>query len=104
MYSRDACETAYRPSGTIWNELLIPNESSKSIICEQNSRPAAASTSCVIIEQLRAPSGQNQIKGSLSIFRDFIASTSSCSSISSTVRSTGHLGKGVFSQFRKYNF
>src|SRR5580693_10756622 len=104
MFSNADPDTAYRFSGIIWNELLIPNESFRSINCEQNFSPADVSTSCVIIVQLGIPSGQNQMKGSLVTLLDFIESARSCSKILSTVVSTGHRGNGILSQPRRYIF
>src|SRR4030088_193210 len=102
MQSKNACGTEYRFSGTIWNAVLIPNMSFRSINWGQKSRPADVSTSCVTMAQLGAPSGQNQMKGSLLTFRDFIERIRSCSKMVSTVESTGQLGKSILSQPRKY--
>src|SRR5580658_10853341 len=101
MFFNTDFETVYRFSGMIWNELLIRNESSRSINWEQKSKPADVSTSCVIIVQLGAPSGQNQIKGTLVKPLDFIESARRYSKMLSTDVSTGHCGKGIFSQPRK---
>src|ERR1700749_2416112 len=101
MFSNKDDGTEYRSSGTIWNDALIPNESFKSISCGQKRTPAVVSTSCVIIAQLRAPSGQNQTKGTLSTFQEFMAKTNNRSKTLSTVRSTGQLGNRTFSQPRK---
>jgi hypothetical protein len=102
MFSNADRENAYRFSGMTWNELLIPNESSKSINCGQKFNPADVSTSCVSIVQLGDPSGQYQMKGTRVTVRAFMESAKSCSKILSTVVSTGHFGNGVLSQFRKY--
>ena len=50
-------------SGTTWNDDLMPNWPSRSISWPQNAAPAGPSTSCVIITQPGAPSGQNQMNG-----------------------------------------
>src|SRR5271170_7797968 len=102
MQSKSACGTEYRFSGTIWNAVLIPNVSFRSIKWGQKSLPADVSTSCVTMAQLGAPSGQNQINGSLLTLRDFIERIRSCSKMFSTVKSTGQLGKGILPQPRKY--
>src|SRR5271163_4769636 len=104
MSSKADCATAYRFSGMIWNELLMPNESLRSINCEQKSRPAVVSTSCVTIVQLGDPSGQNHMNGSLVMPVDLIDRVKSCSKIFSTVVSTGQFGKGTLSQPPKYSF
>jgi len=49
--------------GTIWKDDRIPAELSRSMRCEQKSLPGRVSTSCVMMAQPAAPSGQNQMKG-----------------------------------------
>ena len=81
-----------------WNADLMPNESSMSISSSQKSRPAWPSTSCVIIPQAGAPSGQNQMKGMLDRPCAFKASAIALSINVSTDLSTGQRGNGILSQ------
>ena len=64
----------------------------------EKRRPASVSTSCVIIAQLRWPSGQNQMNGMRSAFFALRDNAISLSKMRSAVQSTGQLGKDVFSQ------
>ena len=85
---------ARRPSGTTWNEDLIPNESSSVISASQKSPPGAPSTSCVTIIALDAPFGQNQTNG-ISPPEAFSTIAITDSINVSTVTSTGQAGNRI---------
>src|SRR5260221_3455026 len=91
-------EIGYLTSGTSSKADLIPYSSSSFSIVGQKSCPTPVSTSCVMIAQELAESGQYQIKGIC--FSPVLSRTRTHNQSTkfSTVVSTGHAGNVIFDQ------
>src|SRR6267154_4140708 len=95
----------FRNHVTLFGDDLIRRLESIGIIqvhqLESKSRPAAVSTSCVMINELGAPSGQNHMKGSFLTPVACIINLNNSSWRLSTVKSTGQAGNCRSFQSRK---